>query len=509
MRAFAAMLLAGAALVAAGCGGSGGSNASSTTDSAPTASLAPKDAGLWVSVDTDRSSSQWKALDAVLARIPGTETLVDDALAEVGPGDAKLDFQRDIQPALGDEVVVVLPAGASDPVLLAKPADMAKFEALLADSDTPSVKGERDGWTVVAQTQKALDGYNAAVAEGSLADSDSFTKAMEGLPADALVRAYVNANGVGGAVGNASGAASNALKTVSIPGLSSLTQSQSGNSVDPKTLAKIGIVGLTASAGDQIVRVDGTWNAAAGTNPASYEPTLLDRVPADALAALSFGGDQLSSDQVRSALAQAGATQLDQLEQTLGVSLDDLLHVADGQGVLYVRPGLLIPEVTAVVEPSDVSRALSTIDKIVAKASASQGAKVTETEQGGIHWKQVTASIVSIAWGRDGDRLVVTTQPQGVEAFDGNEAKLVDSARFKTAAADVGLGDTTNGFAYVDVKGLTPLVKTIANAASSGSTTSDPSFDKVVKALDAIESVVVNSTADGPAFHFQAAVRVR
>src|ERR1041384_4824332 len=102
MRAYVAMLLVGTALVAAGCGGSAGSNASSTSADTPsTASLAPRDAGLWVSVDTDRSSSQWKTLDAVLARIPGAETLVDTAIADLGPGDKKLDFQRDIQPALG------------------------------------------------------------------------------------------------------------------------------------------------------------------------------------------------------------------------------------------------------------------------------------------------------------------------------------------------------------------------------------------------------------------------
>jgi hypothetical protein len=516
MRAFAAMLLAGAALVVAGCGGSGASNASSVTaDSASSASLAPKNAGLWVSVDTDRSSSQWQALDAVLGRIPGAQALVDDALAQIGSasgstsGGTKLDFRRDIQPALGKEVVVVLPSGAADPVLLAKPDDPGKLDALLGRADSGTVKGERDGWTVVAPNQKALDAYDAAGSNGSLADSDSFRKAMNGLPGDALVRAYADADGLAGAAGNASGVANGALKTVSIPGLGNLTRSQAASSVDPKALANIGIVGLTASAGDHIVRVDGNWQAAKGANPAEYTPALLDRVPADALAAVSFSGSQFNSDQIRSTLEQAGATQLDQLQQTLGVTLDDLLHVVDGEGVLYVRPGLIVPEVTAVAKPSDVERALATIDEIVTRAAGSQGAKITETDQGGVHWKQVNVSIVSIAWGRDGDRLVVTTQPQGLGAFDGNEAKLVGSARFKTAAADVGFADKTNGFAYVDVKGLTPLVKTIAAAASSGSATSDPTFDKVVQALDAIDTVAVNSTADGQVFHFQAAVRVR
>src|SRR5262249_35868754 len=163
---------------------------STSVDTPTAASLAPRDAGLWVSVDTDRSSSQWKALDAVLARVPGAQTLVDDALAQIGSSGKKLDFQRDIQPALGKEVVIVLPAGASDPVLLAKPDDTSKLEGLLRETDTSYVKGDRDGWTVVAPNQKALDTYTAAIAKGSLADSDAFAKAMHGLPTEVLVRAY-------------------------------------------------------------------------------------------------------------------------------------------------------------------------------------------------------------------------------------------------------------------------------------------------------------------------------
>src|SRR5690242_10704148 len=109
MRAFLATLLVGAALVVGGCGGSGASSTSSSGSSSDaSASLAPRNAALWVSVDTDRTSAQWKSLDAVLARIPGAEALVDDALAQVGSGDAKLDFRRDVQPALGKQVVLTL-----------------------------------------------------------------------------------------------------------------------------------------------------------------------------------------------------------------------------------------------------------------------------------------------------------------------------------------------------------------------------------------------------------------
>ena len=112
MRSLIAALVAGAALLAAGCGGSGGGSSLTANTIPDTASLAPAAAGLWVSVDTDRSSDQWTAVDAILAQIPGGENLIDDALAKLGSKDKKLDFQRDVQPALGKEVVVVVPAGA-------------------------------------------------------------------------------------------------------------------------------------------------------------------------------------------------------------------------------------------------------------------------------------------------------------------------------------------------------------------------------------------------------------
>ena len=94
VRPCVAGLLAAVALVSAGCGGSGGGGKSSDA-----ASLAPKDAGAFVVVDTDQASTQWQNAEALLAKIPGGKTSLDDALAQLGGGKG-LDFAKDVAPLL-------------------------------------------------------------------------------------------------------------------------------------------------------------------------------------------------------------------------------------------------------------------------------------------------------------------------------------------------------------------------------------------------------------------------
>jgi len=482
MRSLLATVLAGVALLAAGCGVDSGSNASSST-TPDTASLAPKDAGLWISVDTDRASDQWKALDAVLAQIPGAEKLLNDALAQIGNGDKKLDFRLDVQPALGSEVVAVLPAGSSDPVVLVKPTDDTKFKALLESATKPPVTGERDGWTVVAPTQKALDAYTAALEKGTLADSDAFAQAMDGLPAEALARAFVNGKGLGAALAKTAGAAGGALQ--SIPGVGSVVgASASGN---PKAVEQLGTIGLAVSAGDHVLRVDGSAELASGVRLVSYAPTLLDRVPADALVAASFNGSGVVMSLLETALGETSP-----LERQLGVTKADLAAAFDGEGVLYVRPSSFIPEVTLAIRPQDPARAQRILEGIAEKTR--RGAAGTISIPG----LEPTVSTV-------GDTVLVSTAENAASSFGGSGTRLTDSDRFKKAAADVGLGDKTSGLLYVDVKAFGPLLSTIASLAGSGS---DATLKKLTDALSAIDLVVLNSTVDGSRVGFQGVLHV-
>ncbi|HEU0336060.1 MAG TPA: DUF3352 domain-containing protein, partial [Gaiellaceae bacterium] len=343
MRLPFALLAALAALALAGCGG----QQTAATDGSGTAELAPRDAAVWVSLDTDRDSAQWQALTTLLERVPGAEQAFDklaaDALSEDG-----LDWQEDVLPALGPEVVLVVPGGSGEAVALTQPQDEEKLRAL-AEREQGTVLGEHDGWTVVAESQAALDAYETALADGTLADEPDFDEAVADLPEEAVARLYVDGSGLGGALARGAAQAGSA-----VPGGAVVTGPLAGSAGSLGTVA----AAVTAEADGLRLVADAAPETGALE---TFDPTLLDRVPADALVAVSFRG----GDAVRSQLDQAGGGALGpQLEQALGLSLDDLAGLFEGEGVLYVRPGAPIPEITLALDGAG-ERGVEAIGRLV------------------------------------------------------------------------------------------------------------------------------------------------
>ncbi len=481
MRPFVAGLLAAAAIVSAGCGGSGGGGSSSDA-----ASLAPKDAGAFVVIDTDQTSTQWKNAEALLAKIPGGKKSLDDALSQIG-GAKGLDFKKDVAPAFGHQLVVVVPSGAKDPVLLVKPDDSKKLDALLAKDTKPHVTGDVDGWTAVAMTQKELDSYKAALGTGTLSGDDGFAKAMDGLPADALVRGYANGSGLTNSLGTAFGAASS-IPGIGSGGLSGIGAGLGANSAG-KAADQIGTIGFAVSATESAFRIDGSMAAKSGAKLASYTPTLLDRVPADALVAVSFDGAGQGQQVVGQILKQGGAT-LATIEKQLGVKLDDVVAALDGEGVLYVRAGAPLPEITLAVKPKDAARAKATFGALVAKLGSGSALPISG-------FQLATAAVNGVVY--------VSTTKAAPTAFFGNGAKLTATARFKEAAKEIGFDGKTSGLGYVDVHALGPLLKTALGAlgGSGGSSTTSG-----LEGLAAFDTAVFGATADGSRTRFAAVINL-
>ena len=118
------------------------------------ASLAPADAVVFARFTTDNDSSQWQKAKSVLERIPG----VRDALVteiEQGLSDEGLDWETDVAPALGDEVVIVATAKLR-PIVLLDPDSEEKLDALLAKSDEETVRGEVEGRVALAEKDADL-----------------------------------------------------------------------------------------------------------------------------------------------------------------------------------------------------------------------------------------------------------------------------------------------------------------------------------------------------------------
>ena len=452
-RFLTAALLATLAVGLAGCGG-GVATTSASGDSG--SKLVRSDALAFVAVDSDLGSSQWQQLDELSKKFPGRSK----ALAQLKQGLAEngVDYEQDVKPALGPEVDIVAISGPganqTSAVALTKPKDAAKFKALIAklnahDQDPsakPAVyKAIDDGWYAVSESQAQIDAALTDSGGAALSDNSTFKAALEKLPGEALVKAYVDGRQ-----------------------LNELIQAQSQKSAspfDPSTLGldKLEFVAASTSAESDGIRARGVTSGA-DVGGGEFSSKLLDGVPGDALAFLNFRGagttDQLKKLEANPTVVQA----LAQIQAVLGVSLDDILALLHNEVALYVRPGAGIPEVTLALETKDQAAALSTLDRLAARLAATTGSQVQPGKQGDHGIKTVDLGQIAIHYGGLGDKVLITSGVNGIVDY-GNGSKLSDSADFKQAKSAAEMPDSTGGFFYLDLKDAIPLIEGLAGLA--------------------------------------------
>ena len=372
------------AVLLAGCGG----NATSAAGPAA-AGLAPADAKAYVELDTSLDSEQWKQAQTLLDRFPKRPQLVDKLNEQLR--DHQLEWSRDVDPALGDRLVLVwLGTTAADAVLLTQPDDEAKFQALVrkATDGKPVVFGRVEGWSAAAESHAPIDALGGA--GGSLEDDDAFSTALAKLPEERL--------GFGWARGDAL----------------------------PKERAKLKFAWLAGAleARDEGAAATVVTSLAEGSAGAAYESKLVDVAPADALAFLSFDGSSL----------RANTAALGDLPGPLGGPVKELLAQVRGEGALWVRPGLGVPQVTLVTEVQDPGAAGTALRELLAQVPL-----------------EVKVGVV------DG-KLVATTAPSPEAALQVSGDHLGGSADFQEAAKVAGMPDATSGFLFVNVADALPLL---------------------------------------------------
>jgi uncharacterized protein DUF3352 len=214
-RVLATALCALVALVAAGCGG-GSSGASSPLDNA--LGYVPKGAPFVLALDTDPNGSQWKSLVANLKKFPFSDQ-IESALTQ-SLQQAGFDFNKDIKPILGNDAVVASPtvqafSGTNSQVVVALQAkDKGKLSNLISHSKQLTKDGSSDGVTLYKEQgtndELARDGDTLVLAstreqlvaalqqrkrDDRLTESD-FNSKLNGVPSDALVRSYIDAQGL-------------------------------------------------------------------------------------------------------------------------------------------------------------------------------------------------------------------------------------------------------------------------------------------------------------------------
>nr|MBA3332952.1 hypothetical protein [Actinomycetota bacterium] len=422
---------------------------------------------------TDGDSSQWRKAESVLERIPGVRDALVSAI-EQGLSDEDLDWEADVAPALGDEVVIVATAKLR-PIVLLDPDSEEKLDALLAKSDEETIRGEVAGRVALAEKDADLTEYRAALERGTIEDDESFAAGLNALPEESLGLVWVD-------------------MSVLTDDLSSLFEEATQEKVE------LGIDWLSASFSAED---DGMLVALGMRTPdggdTHYEPKLFGRVPADAVAAISFGGTQGALDRLQ------GKVDLDELsssiEEATGVSLDGLVDALSGEGVLYVRPGEDVPDVTLALAPPNPDETWSTVDRLARKLAAEMQTAVTKSTENGIAVSKLVVEDVTIRYARlDADTVVVTSGEDAVALLAGDSPKLADSDDFRRAAEDVGLEDRTKGFVYVDVDGLLPLIESLAGESIPAD---------MRDGIGAIDSLVFQTSGDRATTRVSGFVRVR
>jgi hypothetical protein len=467
-------------LVAAGCGGTAGAGAPDG------AAAAPASAAAFVWVDTDLKSNQVDQAQALLDRFPGRAQLLDQIDKQLSK--KNLDFNRDVKPALGDELDAVwldFANNGDDVVGMLKPRNEQKFAALLKAGDTPTYSDKYQGWTIFAGKRALLDRFKSAAAKGSLADDDAFTKAFGTLDSDSIARAYV------------SGDALQSAYVKSLGDTSSL-------GMTPGDFLTFGPIVADAKAESSGVRVDGSSVMHTKLNPnptsAPYTAKLADELPAGALLYVSTSQLDREIRATVNAYAKANPSfkqQEAQVEGVLGTSLEhDIYPLIDGEAAFAIYPAKPLPAFEFVLAVKDEQKARRLLTKVDLLLSFSGQYKPQTVAIAGAHLDEVKVpgKTYSIFYGVADHKLVVTNARSAVAALLGGGKRLSDDPLFKAARDGAGASGKTIGFVYADLRDGLPVAFDYARQTGSVITPTDVANTKP------LQSAFLSFTRDGDTY---------
>lgn len=435
-RALATAFAVALASLVAACGGSSGKSGSAS-GAASGADATPADAAVFVSVNTDLSSSQWKTLNTLLDKFPGKDKSLADARTSFET-QSGLNWETDVKPALGPEVdfVVLDASNTGGGVALTQPKDQDKFDALVAKANAKkagSLVTEKVGdWTVVSDKQASIDAYKTRASGKKLSDDATFKTATGELSGDALAKVYVNG-----------------------PKVQTALQSRAGSAA--QGTFDWAVAELVSQ--DDGVKLNGTYKGQplkGVKQAAAYAPKLLDSVPTGALLVLDFkGGSSLDS------LDSAAGSSVPQLQSAMGF-IKQLTPIFKNETVLSVSPGTPFPAVTLIAEPDNAQQAVAGIDGLVAQFGAlAGGATAQPTTIGGHAVKELKLGQFAVDYGVIDGKFVVTSSRQAIANF-GKGASINDDADFKDAKSASGMPATVSAVMYVNIKSGLPLIESLS-----------------------------------------------
>ncbi|HEY3050486.1 MAG TPA: DUF3352 domain-containing protein [Gaiellaceae bacterium] len=474
MRALQLTALAVLVFAIVGCG------ADEQARSGGAAEIVPAEAPVVVAVNSDLSTAQWRQADELLQKFPGRAQLLDGIRSSMKE-DSGLDYEQDVEPALGDEIDLVwldLAKDGSNVVGITKPKDADAFRRMIEKGNkTGSDKllyDEVDGWFVVADEQAKLDRFEQEMDGAKLADDATYKDALAELPDEALVSVYAKGESITKALQDA-------------------VREYQGGGASPFQLTTGQLDFVTAS-----LRAEGDGLRLAGTARAADEPTtepkvygskLIDDVPGDAIAFLTFRGDSSFTRRAQSSPTYRRA--LRQFQKMYGLRLDKLLEIFRGEVALYVRPAIPFPQFTLLVSEATGAGARNMNQLFKALASTGGAKPCPPTTEDGIRVRCVDFGEIDLRLAVVDGKIVVTTGPNPVAELRSSEAKLPDSETYKDAVKAADMPGKTAGFLWIDLARAVPMILGFADAAD------EPVPPQVRANLEPLKSFLAWGDADG------------
>ncbi len=207
MKRFAILPLLLVALIASGCG----SSSSSSNDLGTALSYMPKDSPIVIALDTNADGGQWQQVDKLIGKFPGGGQ-IKQQLKSTLSARLHLDFDKDIKPLLGNDLVIST-TGQSSPgiqtpyVAAWKVKDEGAAQKLIqqGSSKAGTVQGSdyygtgtsnftvvKDGVLVIADTKEALSAALGRAKGGDHLTEQDFNDALGDLDKNALLRVTGN-----------------------------------------------------------------------------------------------------------------------------------------------------------------------------------------------------------------------------------------------------------------------------------------------------------------------------
>ena len=496
------------------CGFPGGESCAPDDDAA---GLVPADALLYVHVNTDADSEQYEKASALADRLP---TLTDQLIAALpGAAGAGIEYDRDVRPWLGGEAAVALLRDGADAVeqallleiddengaerfsdqLVGRRTDSSDVAGVAVTSRGRLATAEVDGFLVIGSRESVRAVIEAQDSDGSaLADDDTAEEVVDELPSDSLATAFVSEHGAadlfraGAPLGSLEvfvGAAATTGAAAALVALDDGIEIETHSALDPERLeAAPGFFGAFAP----------------------FEPELVGELSAQSLLYLGLGDPERS---VKALLEQAtaeapGLTEgferfSKELRKDGDVSIErEILPLLAGEVAVGIEPppkaggdageenedeavpeeiepggpapipeepGELdfsgVPYVVFVADDVDEEQARRTLADLqvpIAEAlepeESGQAPVFEGTDIAGVQARSLRISpTVNLTYAIFDEKLVVATDPAGVEQVKSGESSLPDSSQYE--AATEGFGGDLATIIYLNLGDLIALAE--------------------------------------------------